>query len=125
MFMALLAGLFSGVLGSMGLGGGTVLIIYLVLIKSVPQLKAQGINLLFFIPIALISVIIYALKGQIKWKITLKLAFWGALGVVIGWLSASVLGAELVAKAFGGLLIFMGAKEIFAKGTKTLAEKQK
>ena len=46
---ALLAGLFSGILGSMGLGGGGILIIYLSLFTATEQLKAQGINLIFFI----------------------------------------------------------------------------
>ena len=55
---ALLAGLFSGMLGSMGLGGGAVLIVYLSLFTEMGQLKSQGINLLFFVPIALIAVII-------------------------------------------------------------------
>ena len=57
---ALLAGLFSGILGSMGLGGGAVLVIYLSLFTETKQLTAQGINLLFFIPIAAVSVIIYS-----------------------------------------------------------------
>ena len=47
---ALLAGLFSGIIGGMGLGGGAVLIIYLSVFKDVEQLKAQGINLLFIHP---------------------------------------------------------------------------
>lgn len=59
---ALLAGLLSGIIGSMGLGGGAVLIIYLSLFTETEQLRSQGINLLFFIPIALIAVIIYAEK---------------------------------------------------------------
>ena len=46
---ALLAGLFSGILGSMGLGGGAVLVIYLSLFTNTKQLSAQGINLIFFI----------------------------------------------------------------------------
>ena len=66
---ALLAGLFSGILGSMGLGGGAILVIYLSLFTNTEQLRAQGINLLFFIPIALISVIIYSKAKKIKWKI--------------------------------------------------------
>ena len=45
---ALLAGLFSGIIGGMGLGGGAVLIIYLTVFKNTEQLRAQGINLLFF-----------------------------------------------------------------------------
>ena len=81
---ALLAGLFSGIIGGMGLGGGAVLIIYLSVFKDVEQLKAQGINLLFFIPIALVAVIIYALKKQIKWKLTIPIAIGGILGAAGG-----------------------------------------
>ena len=49
MIWDIIAGLLSGIIGAMGLGGGAVLLIYLSLIKGTDQLKAQGINLLFFI----------------------------------------------------------------------------
>ena len=112
---ALLAGLFSGTLASMGLGGGAVLIIYLSLFTNMPQLKSQGINLLFFVPIALIAVIVYAKKGQLKWKTTLKLSIFGALGAVIGLCFAQYLGGKLTAKIFGGMLCVLGLKELFVK----------
>lgn len=112
---ALLAGLFSGIIGAMGLGGGAVLIIYLSLFTDTPQLKSQGINLLFFIPIAVAAVIVYALKKQIKWKTVLKVALWGLLGAVVGIYFADLLGGELTAKLFGGLLVIMGVIEIFSK----------
>ena len=112
---ALLAGLFSGILGSMGLGGGAVLVIYLALFTDTPQLKAQGINLLFFVPIALIAVIIYAIKKQIEWKTTIKLSLWGMAGAVLGLMGASFLGGEITAKIFGGMLIIIGINEIFLK----------
>lgn len=112
---ALLAGLFSGILGSMGLGGGTVLVIYLSLIKDTEQLKAQGINLLFFIPIAAFSVIIYSFKKQIKWKLSLTLAAFGLIGAFIGKILAENMGGELTAKIFGVLLILIGISEIFMK----------
>ena len=122
---ALLAGLFSGILGAMGLGGGAVLVIYLSIFTETEQLNAQGINLIFFIPIAIIAVIIYSIKKQIKWKLTIKVALWGILGTVLGLTFTSFLGGELTAKLFGGLLIFMGLKEIFAKTGKTVAEDKK
>ena len=59
---ALLAGLFSGAIASMGMGGGAVLLIYLTVFTSTAQLAAQGINLIFFIPIGILSLIIYTLK---------------------------------------------------------------
>ena len=61
---ALLAGLLSGIAGAMGLGGGGVLIIYLTLLADLSQQKAAGINLIFFIPISILAVIIYAFKGR-------------------------------------------------------------
>lgn len=115
---ALLAGLFSGMLGSMGLGGGAVLIIYLSLFTDTPQLKAQGINLLFFIPIALIAVIIYAFKKQIKWKTTIKLSLYGMLGSILGLSCANVLGGDITSKIFGVMLIIIGINEIFIKKQK-------
>jgi len=48
----------SGIMASMGLGGGMVLILYLSAINGLDQLSSQGINLLFFIPIGIFSVIL-------------------------------------------------------------------
>ncbi len=112
---ALLAGLFSGILGSMGLGGGGILIIYLSLFTDTDQLTAQGINLLFFIPIGILSLIIYGIKKQIKWKTTAKIAVFGVIGAIIGIFLADFLGGNITGKIFGGLLIIMGIYEIFFK----------
>ena len=115
---ALLAGLFSGIIGGMGLGGGAVLIIYLSVFKDIEQLKAQGINLLFFIPIALVAVIIYALKKQIKWKLTIPIAIGGILGAAGGFFLTDIIGGNFTAKLFGGFLILLGINEIFSKQAK-------
>ena len=54
MIWTVLAGLLSGALGAMGLGGGGVLVIYLTLAAQMEQTTAQGVNLLLFIPCALL-----------------------------------------------------------------------
>ena len=112
---ALLAGLLSGIIGGMGMGGGAVLIIYLTVFKNTEQLQAQGINLLFFIPIATLAVIIYAIKKQIKWQLTLPLAIGGIFGAVAGIFLTDFLGGNFTAKLFGGFLILLGLKELFTK----------
>lgn len=110
----LIAGLLSGVIGAMGLGGGAVLLIYLTVFENAKQLTAQGINLLFFIPIALLSVIIYAVKKQIKWKTVLLLSAGGLVGAAAGvWLSEFI-GSDLLGKIFGGLLAVAGAWQIIS-----------
>lgn len=115
---ALLAGLFSGIIGGMGLGGGAVLIIYLTVFSDTPQLKAQGINLLFFIPIAISALIIYAVKKKIKWKIVIITAAGGIIGAVAGFFLTDVIGGDWTAKLFGAFLILLGVKEIFFKSKK-------
>ena len=112
---ALLAGLFSGIIGGMGMGGGAVLIIYLTIFKNTEQLRAQGINLLFFIPIATLAVIIYAFKKQIKWRHTMPLAIGGLIGATAGIFLTDFLGGNFTAKLFGGFLILLGLKELFKK----------
>lgn len=109
---ALLAGLFSGMLGSMGLGGGTVLIIYLSVFTDVKQLTAGGINLLFFIPIALIAVISYAIKKDIKWKLIIPIMIGGVVGCFLGIIIGTVIGNVWLARLFGGFLCILGIKEI-------------
>ncbi len=122
---ALLAGLFSGIIGGMGMGGGAVLIIYLSLFTDTPQLKAQGINLLFFIPIGFTALIIYAFKKQIKWKTVLPLAAFGIVGAFLGIMLTEYVGNEWLSKIFGGFLILMALKEFFTKKSKTVEKDNK
>ena len=122
---ALLAGLLSGISGSMGLGGGTVLIIYLTVFKKVPQLKSQGINLIFFIPCAILAVIIYIKQKLIDIKAVIKIALFGVLGALLGILLTHFMSAYTISKIFGGLLILLGVKEFFKRKTKNVAESEK
>lgn len=114
---ALLAGLLSGIIGAMGMGGGAVLIIYLTLFTETEQLTAQGTNLIFFIPIALLSVIIYSYKKQIKWKTVLKTTVAGLLGAFAGMFLSNFLSGDFLSFIFGIFLIIMGLREIFSKLT--------
>ena len=114
MIIDLLAGFASGVLGAMGLGGGAVLLIYLALFKDVNQFSAQGINLIFFIPIAIFSVVMYAIKKQIKWKTVLWLVAAGLIGAGVGVWVSKIIGTDIVAKIFGGLLAVAGAFQIIS-----------
>lgn len=120
---ALLAGLFSGIIGGMGLGGGAVLLIYLTVFANVPQLTAQGINLIFFIPIGLLAVLVYSFKKQIKWQKTLFIALGGIIGAFIGIGAVKLIGANITGKIFAVLLIFLGLKEVFSKSPLKKGEK--
>ena len=106
--MAGLAGFLSGLLGAMGLGGGGILIIYLNLFTDTPQTKAQGMNLIFFIPVALIAVLIYWRKKLIVWRIALPCILLGLGGAWLGSHLSSLIDGGILRKIFGALLLTMG-----------------
>lgn len=114
-----LAGIISGILGAMGLGGGGVLILYLVFAQNLSQFKAQGINLIFFIPCATLAVVIYCFKKQIKFKKLLPVIIFGIPGAVLGIYVSSLIGTKIIAKLFGTGIAVMGIKEVFSKEKKS------
>lgn len=105
----------SGLVGSMGFGGGTVLLIYLSVFLSLEQTKAQGINLIFFIPCALLSILVYTKQKLIKWNIAPKMILFGLLGVALGYVALSFIKTQMLSKLFGGFLIILALKEFFIK----------
>lgn len=110
--MKIIAGFLSGVIGGMGLGGGAVLLIYLRVFENTEQIKAQGINLLFFLPIGLAAVAVYAFKGLIKWKTVLTFALFGIPGCLGGILLTNIIGGKYLGKIFAVILIVLGISEI-------------
>ncbi len=109
------ASLISGLLCSMGFGGGSVLIIFLTSFMSIGQKEAQGINLFFFIPCALYSVIKYKKNNLIDKKLLKPFILFGLVGVVIGYGVISFISASYLRKAFGIFLLIMGVRDLFSK----------
>lgn len=109
------AGLFSGAAGAMGLGGGGVLMIYLTLFAGIEQVAAQGINLIFFIPCAAVSLIVNSRQGLVEWKEALPAAAFGLAGAVAGYFLAGFIGGNWLGKIFGAYMLILGAKELFHK----------
>ncbi len=103
----LLAGLASGVLSGMGMGGGTVLIPILTLFLSMDQHAAQGVNMLAFLPGAALALYIHRRDGRLKAKTALPLLLWGGIGAIGGAFLATCLEAEWLKKAFGIFLIVL------------------
>ncbi len=114
------AGVLSGIIGAMGMGGGGVLIIYLNFFTDIPQSTAQGINLLFFLPTAVFSVLYYSRKKLIVWKIALPFAAMGVIGTLIGCFLCGKFDNGILSKMFGFLLLIMGALGLFKKEKKTV-----
>lgn len=115
---ASLVGAASGILASMGLGGGFVMVVYLALATDLAQKGAQGINLLFFIPITVLAVIIHIKNKLIDVKTVLLCSAFGAAAVFGGFFLAQYLGNELLRKAFAVFIILAGLKDLLSKKSK-------
>ena len=116
--MSSIIGLASGVLASMGLGGGFVLVVYFALFTDTVQKGAQGINLLFFIPITLIAVVIHIKNRLIDVKTALMCSVIGIPAVVEGFYIAQNIDNMWLRKAFAVFIIVSGLKDLFGKGEK-------
>lgn len=118
-----IVGFITGVIASMGLGGGFVLMIWLTMFVGVQQRTAQGINLLFFLPIALVSLIIHIKGGLIDKSLLKKYLFGGAVGAVLGTVAAQLIPNELLSKLFSLFLLAFGIRELIVAGRKEPAPK--
>lgn len=116
--LALFAGLLCGVLSGFGIGGGSLLMVWLSAVLSVEQRAAQGINLLYFLPCAICALIFHVKNRQLVPRAIIPAALSGALCAVGGALLAQLVSAELLRKLFGGFLILVAASEIVLKGLK-------
>lgn len=106
----LIAGFFSGILGGMGMGGGTLLIPVLTVILGVEQHVAQATNLIAFLPMAAFSLKVHKDNGLLKtnglwWIIIPALVTSVAAGFF-----ASLLPSEVLKKLFGAFLIALSVK---------------
>ena len=103
-----IAGMIISVLAGMGIGGGGFLVLYLVYIKNMAQIDAQGVNLIFFIFTAVASLFYHRKKRRIDYKTCIVLCLFGGVGAIIGAMVANYIGANTVRKIFGWLLVVSG-----------------
>ena len=107
--MDFVAGVIIAALAGMGIGGGGLLVLYLVFIKNMEQLEAQGLNLVFFICASLTALLYHKRKREINKKAAAVMMGTGTLGAVVGAMTASALEGQTVRKLFGWFLIAAGA----------------
>lgn len=106
MLFYILAGLIFGLIGSMGLGGGVILIPILTLLFSFPQHAAQAANLITYLPMAAFALFLHGKNGQLRLKRILFMLPFGLLGGALGAYLAAITEADFLRKIFGGFLIF-------------------
>ena len=109
-----LSGFCAGILGGMGMGGGAILIPMLTLFFSVDQISAQAINLVAFIPMAIISLIIHIKNKRVETKGLLWIIIPAAACSLSGSLLALAVKGSVLKKCFGGFLILLAVFQFFS-----------
>lgn len=102
-----LTGIVSGILGGMGMGGGTLLIPLLTLIFNFNQKLAQGINLISFSIMALIIIFVHIKNKLINVKVAIQFFCFAATTSALGAYLASIINTSILKVCFGILLILI------------------
>lgn len=113
--IAALAGAATGVLSGFGIGGGSLLLIYMTSFANVPQNLAQGVNLLYFLPTAATALPAHVKNGYIEKAALLPAILAGLAGTALAAWAATAMDVELLRKCFGGFLLLIGIRELLRK----------
>ncbi|MBQ9715808.1 MAG: sulfite exporter TauE/SafE family protein [Clostridia bacterium] len=123
-FLTIFFGFIAGVVGGMGMGGGTFLI-PLFQFLNYGQKSIQAANLISFLPMAVIALVFHFKNGLVKTK--------GLLYVIVPAVAFSVGGALLTNNAkpqflkvcFGIFFLIMGGVELFGSIKKIKSDRKK
>ena len=104
-----------GFLSGLGVGGGSLLILWLTIVLDMPHSEARSINLLFFLPAALIACLFRWKQGRVEWKQIWPSIFAGCAAAAIFSYVGRSMDLQHLKKLFGVILIATGIREIFYK----------
>lgn len=107
-----------GFLAGIGVGGGSLLMMWLTLVLGMAHAQARLLNLLFFLPSALVACLFRWKQGSLDIHKILPAVIAGCIAAGVGsWISI-YLDMNLLKKLFGGLLILTGIRELLYKPKK-------
>ena len=96
------------------MGGGTVLIPLLAIFTKVGQKASQAINLISFIPMAVVALYFHFKNGLVRKEGLLLIIIPACVFAVLGSVLLIFVNAELLKKIFGGFLIALAILQFFA-----------
>ena len=111
----LIIGTALGFLTGLGIGGGSLLMVWLTAVLGIPTLTARGINLLFYLPGAIIAICFRKKQGKIQWRNVLPPAIAGCAAAAVCSHFSTVVDNSIFRTIFGVILMAAGARELFWK----------
>ena len=113
--LPLIVGAATGVLSGFGVGGGTLLLVYMTAFAGVEQRLAQGVNLLYFLPAAATALPAHIKNGYVERSILLPAILAGLACAALAAWAATAMEVGLLKKLFGAFLSVVGLMELFTK----------
>ena len=115
MWITLFATFAVALLSGMGVGSAGLMVIFLTLVQGVPQLEAQGLNLLFFLFSSGAALCVHLFRTPPLWLLLVFLVPTGLLGAWWGTSLALYLPQALLRQIFAWFLILTGALGVFQR----------
>lgn len=119
--LLLLIGLLAGVLsGSVGVGGGVIMVPLTIWFLGYSQHQAQGMSLaVLAVPVTLLAAYTYHKNGHtLDWRYALVIAVAFVIGGFFGSKIAISINQQMLKKVFGVILLVVAIKMIFFSGVK-------
>ncbi len=123
MVLNMIAAFLISLLSGLGIGGGGLFTVYLSLVSDMPQLAAQGLNLLFFLFSSGASVTVQLFRRKIMFTAVGIMISAGVVGVLIGTLLSGWINGEYLRRIFGVMLISGGMISLRASLAAKYSEK--
>ena len=111
-------GTLTGILSGFGAGGGSLLLVYLTAVAGMEQTRAQGINLLYFLPAAAAALPAHFKNGYIDRRTAVPAILAGLVCTALAAWAATAVETETLRRLFGCFLFWIGLRELFGKKEK-------
>ena len=118
MWVTVVVAIVLGFLAGLGVGGGSLLMLWLTMVVDMEYEQARIINLLFFLPSACIATFFHRKQGSVDIKKILPAIIAGCGSAAVCTFIGTKVDTTLLKKCFGGLLVLTGLRELFYRPRK-------
>lgn len=108
----IIIGIAGGLIGGMGMGGGTLLIPLLTLFTATDQHLAQAVNLIAFIPMSAVALIIHIKNKLVEFRFVLITALPAVTASVLASLLSKRVEGDALGMYFGIFLMCLGVYQL-------------
>ena len=112
-WLGIAVGIVTGIISGFGVGGGSLLVLYLTAVTGMAQYDASGINLLYFLFCAPAALVSHIRHKRVEWQAVIWCVAAGVVTSVAAAFLASYMQDGWLRRLFGGLLLYIGVRELF------------